>query len=168
MRFFLALAASLFLCLNSYAATVDSVQIIGSPVITEADVCTLARIPDSVVELFHQKGGRIFFVSAPLEHRYADYDVTVYGLYYEPTHRIYIRNGSEVGYVLAHEMGHFLFHETRPSWSADVRAMLNDSEAFAEIYALYCVYGTAGDMDAAIHSIHLTAEKLLERGKNAE
>ena len=162
MRLFLALAASLFLCLNSYAATVDSVQIIGSPVITEADVCTLARIPDSVVELFHQKGGRIFFVSAPLEHRYADYDVTVYGLYYEPTHRIYIRNGSEVGYVLAHEMGHFLFHETRPSWAADIRERFTDTEEFAEVYATYCVCGTA---DAAINSIHMTVEKLSERGK---
>ena len=162
MRFFLALAASLFLCLNSYAATVDSVQIIGSPVITEADVCTLARIPDSVVELFHQKGGRIFFVSAPLEHRYADYDVTVYGLYYEPTHRIYIRNGSEVGYVLAHELGHFLFHETRPSWAADIRERFTDTEEFAGVYATYCVYGTA---DAAINSIHMTVEKLSERGK---
>ena len=162
MRFFLALAASLFLCLNSYAATVDSVQIIGSPVITEADVCTLARIPDSVVELFHQKGGRIFFVSAPLEHRYADYDVTVYGLYYEPTHRIYIRNGSEVGYVLAHELGHFLFHETRPSWAADIRERFTDTEEFAEVYATYCVYGTG---DADINSIHMTVENLSERGK---
>ena len=165
MRLLLVLVTSLFVCVNAYGATVDSLQIIGSPNITETDICTVSRIPDAVIDLFHAKGGHILFVSSPLEYRYGAFTPTVYGLYHESSHRIYIRNGSEVGYVLAHELGHFLFHETRPSWSADVRAMLNDSEEFAEIYALYCVYGTSGDMDAAIHSIHMTAEKLLERGK---
>ena len=162
MRFFLAFAASLFLCLNSYGATVEAVQIEGRPNITEADAATIKYIPDSVIDLFHQKGGHIIFVSAPLERRYDVFNFKVYGLYYEPTHRIYIRNGSDVGCVLAHEIGHFLFHETRPSWSADIRAMFTDTEEFAEIYCNYCRFGGT---NAAINSIHMTVEKLSERGK---
>ena len=162
MRLLLVLVTSLFVCVNAYGATVDSLQIIGSPNITETDICTVSRIPDPVIDLFHAKGGHILFVSSPLEYRYGAFTPTVYGLYHESSHRIYIRNGSEVGYVLAHELGHFLFHETRPSWAADIRERFTDTEEFAEVYATYCVYGTA---DAAINSIHMTVEKLSERGK---
>lgn len=162
MRFFFVLAASLFLCLNSYGATVDSVQIIGSPTITEADAATIKNIPDSVIDLFHQKGGHIIFVSAPLEHRYEDFGYTVYGLYHAPTHRIYIRNGAEVGGIVAHELAHFLWCETRPSWAADVRERFTDPEEFAESYCLFCRFGGA---DSTINSIHMTVEKLSERGK---
>lgn len=162
MRLFTAFAVSLFLCLNSYGATVEAVQIIGSPTITETDVRTISRIPDSVISLFHAKGGHILYVSAPLEHRYEDFGYTVYGLYHPATHRIYIRNGAEVGGIVAHELAHFLWCETRPSWSADVRERFTDPEEFAEAYCNYCRFGGA---DAAINSIHMTVEKLLERGK---
>lgn len=165
MRLFTAFAVSLFLCLNSYGATVESVKIIGSPTITETDVRTISSIPDSVIDLFHAKGGHILYVSAPLEHRYEDFGYTVYGLYHIPTHRIYIRNGAEVGGIVAHELGHFLWHETRPSWSADARATFTDPEEFAQIYCNYCRFGGT---NAAINSIHMTVEKLLERGSYAE
>lgn len=158
MRLIFACAVSLFLCINAHAA----VQIEGNPTITETDAVTIKNIPDAVTDLFHQKGGHILYVSAPLEHRYEDFGYTVYGLYYAPTHRIYIRKGAEVGGIVAHELGHFLWCETRPSWAADVRARFTDPEEFAETYCDYCRFGGT---DAAIESIHTTAEKLLERGK---
>ena len=161
MRVIAILIASLLLCPEAWAATVESLQIQGSPVVTEADVLTVGRIPDSVIDLFHQKGGRVLYVSSPLERR-CGVDYKVYGMYCPGSRKIYIRSGAELGGTVAHELGHFLWCETRPSWPADIRETFPDPEEFAETYCNYCRFGGA---DAAINSIHMTVEKLSERGK---
>lgn len=166
-KLFMAFAASLFLCLEANAATVDSLQVQGSPTITETDISTIMRIPDAVVELFHRKGGHILFVSSPLEKR-CGADSKVYGLYYYHTKRIYIRNGAEFGGILAHELGHFLYCETYPSWPADAREAIrryggdDPGEFFAQAYSAFCTYGTSGlpEADAAAAAANYAAERL--------
>lgn len=163
-KIFVILIASLLLCPKARAATVESVRIEGSPAITEQDVLTVGRIPDGVLDLFHRKGGRVLYVSSPLESR-CGADYTVYGLYCLPSQKIYIRSGAETGGILAHELGHFLWHETRPSWPARAREAAGSDEDFAQAYSLYCRSGTTGraDLDAAIETINQTAEKLSRR-----
>lgn len=167
-KLFVTFATSLFLCLEAHAASTKDLQVQGSPAVTETDADTIRRIPDAVVELFRQKGGNILFVSSPLEHRYGSFDYKVYGLYYQPAHRIYIRNGAAFGDTLAHELGHFLYCETYPSWPAEAREILriyggeDPNEFFAQAYSAYCVFGTSGlsEVDAAITAANMTAEKL--------
>ena len=168
-KIFVIMIASLLLCPEARAATIEAARIEGSPVVTEQDVLTVGRIPDGVLDLFHRKGGRVLYVSSPLETR-CGADYTVYGLYCPGSQKIYIRSGAETGGILAHELGHFLWHETRPSWPAEVRVAVTDPEEFAEAYSLCCRSGTTGraDLDAAIETINQTAEKLLRREKNAE
>lgn len=164
MRVIAILIASLLLCPETWAATAKSLQIQGSHVITEADALTIGRIPDSVIDLFHQKGGRVLYVSSPLERR-CGADYKVYGMYCPGSRKIYIRSGAELGGTVAHELGHFLWCETRPSWPAEVRAAVTDPEEFAQAYSLYCRCSTTGrpDLDAAIETINQTAEKLSRR-----
>lgn len=163
-KLFFIVIFSIFISTKTYAATVESLQIEGNPTITETDVYVISHIPDTVVTLFHQKGGHIAYVSARLEQRYEVFDYKVYGLYDTSKHKIYIRSGAEVGGIVAHELAHFLYHETYPSWTSDIKALVDSYgiEKFAEAYCLYCRCNTTGlpDMDNTIDSIHKTAEKL--------
>ena len=166
-KLFVTFATSLFLCLEAHAASTKDLRVQGSPTITEADADAIERIPDAVVELFRRKGGSILFVSSPLERR-CGADFKVYGLYCQHSQRIYIRNGAEFGGVLAHELGHFLYCETYPSWPADAKVAIdryggNDpNEFFAQAYSAFCVCGTSGvpEVDVAIRAVNLTAEML--------
>lgn len=172
-KLLIVLAAIFFLHLDARAAAVEDIPVQGTPVITEKDAAAIERIPGAVVDLFKQKGGHILFVSSPLEKRYGSFDFKVYGLYYQPTHRIYIRNGAEFGGVLAHELGHFLYCDTYPSWPQKSRGTIckyggdDPNEYFAQAYSSYCAYGSSGspDIDSVIEAVNLTAEKLLEKTK---
>ena len=121
-----------------------------------------ASIPDSVMELYHQKGGEVVVVDHSLDGiaRQSGHDLTdVRGLYYWRSKKIYIRHGEDDERILAHEIGHFLFHETRPSWSAEDRAFFTDDEVFARAYEEHYTFST---VSPAIDRIEAVAGKLVE------
>ena len=174
------LIAALIYSANVYAVDVESLDIQGSFSFSETDLQTINRIPESVVSLYHAKGGKISFVPSPLEQKYQYCDSTILGLYSYPSNRIYIRNfiGTSVNYgtVLAHELGHFLFHETFPSWSKQTQEAVlsvggsDPDESFACLYHSYCAYGTSfnSEIDTAIHEIHIATDKLYRRTVGTE
>lgn len=123
---------------------------------------TGAAIPDSVMQLYEQKGGEVITVDYSLDGlaRQSGHNLkNVRGLYFWYSKRIYIRHGEDDERVLAHELGHFLFHETRPSWSAEDRAFFMDDEVFARAYEEHYVFST---VSPAIDRIEAVAGKLVE------
>lgn len=140
MKRFLALILSAILTMPTYGAT----------------------IPDSVMDLYYQKGGEVVVVDHSLDGmaRQSGHNLTgVRGLYFWYSKRIYIRHGEDDDRILAHELGHFLWHETRPSWSAEDRAFFADDEVFARAYEEHYAFSTVSD---AIDRIEAVAGKLIE------
>lgn len=140
MKHFLAIIISVLLTMPTYGAT----------------------IPDSVMELCHQKGGEVVVVDHSLDAlaRQSGHNLkNVRGLYFWYSKRIYIRHGDDDERILAHELGHFLWHETRPSWSAEDRAFFTDDEVFARAYEEHYVFST---VSPAIDRIEAVAGKLIE------
>lgn len=174
-RFLCVLIAIFALTITSYGAAIDSLDIHGDFCLSGTDLQIINRIPESVVSLYHIKGGEIYFVQSPLEQRYGYCDSTVLGLYYFKSKRIYVRNfatsESNYGAVLAHELGHFLFHDTFPSWPKWVQNTVlsfgneDPDESFACFYHTYCTFGTTGipEVDSAICEIHAVADRLYRR-----
>lgn len=123
---------------------------------------TGAAIPDSVMQLYEQKGGEVITVDYSLDGlaRQSGHNLkNVRGLYFWYSKRIYIRHGDDDERILAHELGHFLFHETRPSWSAEDRAFFTDDEVFARAYEEHYTFST---VSPAIDRIEAVAGKLVE------
>lgn len=123
---------------------------------------TGAVIPDSVMQLYEQKGGEVIVTDYSLDGlvRQTGNNLTgVRGLYFWYSKKIYIRHGEDDERVLAHELGHFLWHETRPSWSAEDRAFFADDEVFARAYEEHYVFST---VSPAIDRIEAVAERLVE------
>ena len=122
-----------------------------------------ATIPSSsVMELYYQKGGEVIVVDHSLDGlaRQGGHDLTdVRGLYFWYSKKIYIRHGEDDERILAHELGHFLFHETRPSWSAEDRAFFTDDEVFARAYEEHYAFST---VSPAIDRIEAVVGKLVE------
>ena len=158
-------------CSRAYAATAEDLQYLGTCEWNATDVSILDRIPLSVVELHRLKGGRVIFIQSPIER-----DQGILGIYYFRSKDIYIRvwSGWPGGYsrTLAHEYGHFLYHETGPSWPRWVRDEIEPygDEGFAEAYATYCTSGStwSQDLTSAIKEINTVAERLLMKEKGVE
>ena len=151
--------------LRSYAMTIDDLPITGVEHITDIDAfnAVLAPVPSAVAVLYAQRGGRITTVPIAnidsIARRYDNYTQNVNGLYVYKSKRIYIAKGEslDMAFVLRHELGHFLWRDTRPSWSAAARNRFTDDEEFATFYA-------ARWLDIPlIESIEQSIEKLIER-----
>lgn len=148
---------SALLSMTVHGATLASLPVTGADRVQDpwAVDDIIAGIPDDVITLYRQKGGRIYIVNYRLDsmaRRYGMYVDYVYGLYVYRSCNIYVyrETDRQCGAVLAHELGHFLFHETRPSWPADVRARYQDDEAFAELYSAHHTFHclSPDDIDA--------------------
>ena len=126
-------------------------------------------IPESVMELYRQKGGKITIVPYRLDRmaqRYGVYETGVTGLYIFKGCRIYVSSGDSVtvGYCLAHEIGHFLYNETRPSWSEKAKLRFTDDETFARMYGAHYTFHNQFPGDVKLFSeIEKVAEKLVEK-----
>lgn len=159
---------ALFICLvplRSYAMTLDELPITGTEHITDIDAfnAVLAPVPSAVAVLYAQKGGRITIVPTAnldgIARRYDIFTQNVNGLYVYKSKRIYIAKGDslDMAFVVRHELGHYLWRDTRPSWSQDARNRFTDDEEFATYYAARWL-----DMPL-IASIEQSVEKLIER-----
>lgn len=143
---------------SSYGMTLDELPITGTVKDAEAVNDYLAWFPSSVALLYRQRGGRIVMIPCErldsIARRYGDYSECVHGLYVLRSKKIYLANTFDTPVVTAHELGHFLYEETRPSWSAADRARWTDSEDFAQHYSR---------RDADFRDIERCVERLLER-----
>lgn len=131
-------------------------------VIMTSVLMTGASIPDPVMTLYQQKGGEVIVTDTGLDGlaRQSGHNLkNVRGLYFWYSKRIYIRHGDDDERILAHELGHFLWHETRPSWSAEDRAFFTDDEVFARAYEEHYVFST---VSPAIDRIEAVAGRLVE------
>lgn len=80
--------------------------------------------------------------------------------------KIYVSLGDSVtvGYCLTHEIGHFLYNETRPSWSEEAKLRFTDDEMFARMYGSYYTFHNQSQEDARLFSeIEKVTEKLVEK-----
>lgn len=119
-------------------------------------------IPEPVIRLYSQKGGEVIVMDRSIDElaRRGGHDLSdVRGLYFWHSKKIYIRHGEDDERILAHEIGHFLFHETRPSWSAEDQAFFTDDEVFARAYEEHYTFST---VSPAIDRIEAVAGKLVE------
>lgn len=122
----------------------------------------IMSIPDSVMTLYHQKGGEVIVTDYSIDGlaKQSGHNLkNVRGLYFWYSKKIYIRHGEDDERILAHELGHFLFHETRPSWSAEDRAFFTDDEVFARAYEEHYVFST---VSPAIDRIEAVAGRLIQ------
>ena len=180
MKKLIIILAILCLCFPSHAATMDDIRAEGKYTLEEWSLATIGRIPVQVVKLHQLKGGRVTFVEGPLEKKFDYYEPTILGLYHFRSKHIYVRVWHDVdrgyGRILAHEYGHFLYHETYASWPSWVKECIRNycpedsDESFAETYAKYCSYGSlwASDLTAAVEEINRTADRLYKKTAGLE
>lgn len=138
-KILLTLYFSIFITICSYGMTLNELPIIGSIPNTDIVNIYLSYYPSSVATLYRQKGGKIIIIPCKridnIAKRYDCYTKNVEGLYVFKSKKIYLANTDNIAVNLAHELGHFLFEETRPSWSKDMKLRWTDSEDFAQHYS---------------------------------
>lgn len=172
MRTLLALLLSALLTVPAYGASLSDFPVIGAERMdSTADTDRiLSSIPDGVAVLYREKGGTVYIVDYSLDSRAKRCGVSgpgVVGLYFWTTCDIWLTAQGDwrTGYAMAHELGHFLFHETRPSWTAEAKARWPDDEDFAKTYATHCAFHCLTAEDAALMGdIEVAAEHLLQWG----
>lgn len=179
----------------AYSATLESLEASGvENVVKDKDVIDsyIASLPQGVVDLYNARGGEIVFlrpeaflpaqgliISNTSDHPGGP----LVGLYYHESKKIKIRP-SEGAYTTAntisHEIGHFLFQETYPSWpqetkdtvqkywdNADQLSYGNADEYFAVNYALFTENPelVVPELAACFENINHVAARLLERSR---
>lgn len=156
-RFLILVLCILLAPLNSYGMTLDDLPIMGTVTDTDAVNQYLAFFPSSVALLYSQRGGRVVVIPCKridsIARRYGCYDSGVVGLYVFQSRKIYLADTEDIAVNLAHELGHFLYEETRPSWSQADRERWTDSEDFAVHYSR---------RDADFTEIERSAERLIQ------
>ena len=180
MKKLMIILAILCLCFPSHAATMEDIRAEGTCTLEEWSLIVIDRIPVEVVRLHQLKGGRVTFIEGPLEKKFDYFTPTVLGLYHFRSKHIYVRVWHDTdkgyGHTLAHEYGHFLYHETYTSWPAWVKECIGRycqgdiDENFAESYAQYCTSGSlwASDLTAAMEEINRTAGRLYKKTAGLE
>ena len=157
LRLWLNLFLFLLIPLNVYGMTVDELPITGTIQDREAVNEYLAYYPSSVALLYTQRGGRVVVIPCQridsTARRYGCYDSGVVGLYVFQSRKIYLADTEDMAVHLAHELGHFLYEETRPSWSQADKERWTDSEEFAVHYSR---------RDADFTDIERSAERLIQ------
>lgn len=158
MRKILLTLALMLMPLTSYGMTVDDLPITGTIPDHDGVNQYLAFFPSSVALLYTQRGGRITVIPTQridtIARRYDSYDSGVTGLYVYRSRHIYLATTEDIAVDLAHELGHFLYQETRPTWSAEERQRWTDTEEFARRYSR---------RNADFSGIEQSITKLIER-----
>lgn len=172
----------LFCPIKVMGAELSDVSVAGIDVLTEEQLSqvqdAIERIPDHVIRLFQERGGKLIFQKGPIM---LDGNGEVLGAYWPSSHKIMIRTAPEIyegtkGSVkktIFHEYGHFIYQNSVNRLSAESRKILENTyhyykkydplcsdpnETFACVYSWY--YGGMAEISTDMQMVIKEAESL--------
>ncbi len=179
------LSLFIFSSIKTYGAELSDISVSGIDVLTDEQALqaqdAIEKIPDDIIRLFHQKGGKLIFQKKPII--LDDSNDEVLGAYWPSTYKIVIRTmpriyegtQSSIKKTIFHEYGHFIYHNSVDRLSAESRKILENTyryyqkydplcsdpnETFACVYSWY--YGDMAEISPDMKMVIKEAENLCE------
>lgn len=173
----------MFSSIKTQGAELSDISVAGIDVLTDEQVLqaqdAIEKIPDDIIRLFHQKGGKLIFQKKPII--LDDSNDEVLGAYWPSTHKIVIRTmpkiyegtQSSIKKTIFHEYGHFIYHNSVDRLSTESRKILENTyhyykkydplcsdlnETFACVYSWY--YGDMAEISPDMKIVIKEAESL--------
>ena len=134
--------------IKAQGAELSDISVAGIDVLTDEQTLqaqdAIEKIPDSIICLFHKKGGKLIFQKKPIIVDSSNDEVL--GAYWPSTHKIVVRTTPEIyegtqssiKKTIFHEYGHFVYHNSINKLSDESRMILENTYLYYKKYDPLC------------------------------